>query len=292
MPSGTLNASVGITLPDVTVLGSIGIDTTFQLDRMPRAGETVIARGRMMCIGGKGANQAAAAAGLGARTTLVGAVGDDQEGSVALAGLEERGVDTAAVTITPTATGSALIYLDAERENSIVVDRGANADVDIRNRKLGGDVLLCQLELRTEVVEAAIAGYDGFVALNAAPMNRLTRQTLERLDLLIVNELEYSELEGADAARRIIVTSGAGGARCIEGGRTVVRVPSRPARVVNTVGAGDAFSAAITVGLAAGMGIVDALEVAVRVGAAAVESPLSQPLLRPFEEYLDGAAAA
>jgi ribokinase len=277
---------MSVRLPTVAVIGSINIDTTFSVERLPHPGETLVAFAQSECLGGKGANQAAALARLGAPVVMVSAVGDDVNGRAARSELASLGIDVRGVVRSAQSTGTASIYLDAARENSIVVWPGANATVAAPEDPLHAEVLLAQLEIDPRVVEEAVDRFDGFVALNAAPARPLSTATLERADLVIVNELEYEQLDNIRHARRVVVTSGADGARLVEGGRLVAKVRSWPAAVVNTVGAGDAFSAAITLAIAADIDDLTALEIAVRVGAVAVESEVSQPPLDTFEHYL------
>ena len=165
---------------ELTVVGSINLDFSARLERLPRPGETLTAHQFVRSPGGKGANQAVAAARLGADVTMVGAVGDDELADEALAGLEEAGVTLEVER--KGQTGVALIYVDGEGENEIAVFPGANAEVT--PREVGGAVL-CQLEIPDEVVYAAAAKAD-FFALNAAPgelqhAQRVRRRLVERL---------------------------------------------------------------------------------------------------------------
>jgi ribokinase len=239
---------------ELTVVGSINLDLTARLERLPRPGETLTAQQFVRSPGGKGANQAVAAARLGAQVTMVGAVGEDELADEALAVLVEERV-TLEVERSGQ-TGVALIYVDAEGENTIAVFPGANAE--ITPRTLSGAVL-CQLEVPDEVVYAAAAGAD-FFALNAAPARVLNLEP----DLLVVNQLEH---ETVTRGKLVAVTYGKDGAALYENGREVARC--RPPTIVprDATGAGDAFTAALVVMLLEGASRERALQVACVAGA-------------------------
>lgn len=272
---------------DLVVVGSINVDLTALVERLPRAGETVGGGRLRRDVGGKGANQAVAASRLGARVRMVGAVGSDADGAWAVETIRAAGVDVAGIRITDSPTGTALIAVDAAGENQIVVCGGANASVDADGILVGADeAVLMQLELSLEVVRAVAARAAGFVALNAAPARPLPADLVERVDLFIVNETEYAAMPELRAARRVAVTYGASGAAMIAEGAETARVPAAPVPdVVNTVGAGDAFSAALTLAIQAGAPDEQALRTACAVGAAAVAHPSAQPPLERLETY-------
>ena len=273
---------------DLVVVGSINVDLTALVERLPGAGETVGGGRLRRDVGGKGANQAVAASRLGARVRMIGAVGSDADGAWALETIRTAGVDVAGVCITDSPTGTALIAVDAAGENQIVVCAGANASVGADAISVGADeAVLMQLELSLEVIRAVAARAPGFVALNAAPAQPLPADLVERVDLFIVNETEYAAMPELRAARRVAVTYGASGAAMITEGTETARVPAAPAPdVVNTVGAGDAFSAALTLAIQAGTPDEQALRTACAVGAAAVAHPSAQPPLDRFETYV------
>ncbi|MFJ3033411.1 PfkB family carbohydrate kinase [Curtobacterium pusillum] len=278
----------GTALPSLAVLGSINVDAVLRVPELPAPGETVLATEQHRFLGGKGANQAVAAARLGAAVTVIGAVGDDQDGAFAVEELRRAGVRTELVATTPDApTGTAAITVDAAGENAIAVFPGANALVALPAVLPDTDVLLCQLEVDPALVDAAVARSSAFVAVNAAPARHLRPETLERADLVVVNELEWAALPELTRCRRVVVTAGSSGASVLERGRVVAEVPAVPARVRNTVGAGDAFTAAVTIALAAGLPAEDVLRTAARVGAAAVADEAAQPALLAFAEYTE-----
>lgn len=283
----------GTALPSVAVLGSINVDAVLRVPELPAPGETVLATEQHRFLGGKGANQAVAAARLGAAVTMIGVVGDDQDGAFSIAELQRVGVRTELVVRTSEApTGTAAITVDVAGENAIAVFPGANALVTLPAALPDTDVLLCQLEVDPALVDAAAGGSSAFVAVNAAPARHLRSETLERADLVVVNELEWAALPELARCRRVVVTAGSSGASVLERGRIVAEVPAVPTQVRNTVGAGDAFTAAVTIALAAGLPAEDALRTAARVGAAAVADEASQPALRAFAEYTDARTGA
>ncbi|KQM38372.1 ribokinase [Microbacterium sp. Leaf203] len=269
----------------LTVVGAINVDLTARVQRSPGPGETVADGVLDRGPGGKGANQAVAAARLGADVRLIGAVGDDAEGH----GIRDRfasiGVDASGVQTADAATGTALIVVDATGENSIVVCAGANAaiDADALGIEPGAAVLL-QLEVSDAVVSAA-ARAAGFLAVNAAPARALPADVLERCDLVIVNETEYAQLPEVHDAPLLCVTLGAEGARLSRRGELVASAAGVPTTVRNTVGAGDAFCAALVVGLLRGDDEADALARACAVGSAAVADDASQPALAALDTY-------
>lgn len=271
----------------LAVVGSINVDLTARTARLPEPGET-IGGGRLNReAGGKGANQAAAAARLGAAVRMVGAVGPDADGAWMIDELAAAGVDTNAVRRGEEPTGVALIVVDAAGENQIAVCEGANGEVSLDGVVFGSDeAVLAQLEISMDVIVALSAAARGYLAVNAAPALELPAAVIERADLIIVNETEYALLPALRTARRVAVTYGGEGAKLFERGELVAAAPAVKTTVVNSVGAGDAFCAALTIGLASGVDPQRALSAACAVGAAAVADPRSQPLLAALGEYL------
>lgn len=269
----------------LTVVGAINVDLTARVERAPGPGETVADGVLQRGPGGKGANQAVAAARLGADVRMVGAVGDDLDGRGIHERFAELGVDASGVQISDAATGTALIVVDASGENSIVVCAGANGAIDADALGIEpGAAVLAQLEVSDAVVSAA-AEAAGFFALNAAPARPLPPGVLDRADLVIVNETEYAQLPEVHGVPLLCVTLGADGARLYRHGELIVSAPGVATTVRNTVGAGDAFCAALVVGLLRGDSETDALARACAVGAAAVADDASQPALQPLDAY-------
>jgi ribokinase len=270
----------------LTVLGAINVDLTAHVARAPLPGETVADGVLVRQPGGKGANQAVAAARLGGDVRLIGAVGHDGDGDAMIASLGDAGIDLSGMQRTPHATGTALIVVDATGENSIVVCPGANDHIDVGQIRVDPQApVLAQLEIPAAVVEHVVARTDGFFALNASPAGALSTALSDRADLFIVNETEYAALPDLRDARLTAVTLGSRGAVLYKRGTEVARASSPATNVVNTVGAGDSFAAALTLGLIRGDAPHIALQRACAVGAAAVEDPRSQPRLQRLDEY-------
>ncbi|MDJ0457752.1 ribokinase [Arthrobacter sp. NQ7] len=274
-------------LPAVTVVGSINVDLIATAERLPTAGETIGDAVLSRQPGGKGANQAAALARLGGNARMVGAVGDDDSGRQMLDALTTAGVSTTGVSVLPHTTGTALISVDRDGENQIVVCPGANSHLSLDGVEFGPDeTVLCQLEVGVPVVLEAARKAEGFFVLNAAPAMDLPAELLERCDLVIVNESEYALIPALASAKLVAVTYGGEGSAMFEHGRKVAEVPAPAVSVVNTIGAGDAFCAALVLALEAGMDYAPALAVANAVGAHAVGDPSSQPDLARLGHYV------
>jgi ribokinase len=279
--------------PAVTVVGSINLDLIATAERLPTAGETIGGAVLSEQPGGKGANQAAAAARLGGSARMIGAVGRDAQGRRMLEALATAGVDTADVAVLPEPTGTALIVVDRDGENQIVVCPGANSSLSLDGLKFGPlETVLCQLEVGLPVVLEAAGRHKGYFVLNAAPAMDLPAELLERCDLVIVNESEYALIPALASAKLVAVTYGGDGAAMIERGRKVAEAPSAAVTVANTVGAGDAFCAALVLALRQGLDYAEALAVANAVGGDAVGDPSSQPDLAQLGYYIDRTSVA
>ncbi|WP_045730237.1 ribokinase [Pseudarthrobacter chlorophenolicus] len=277
----------------VTVVGSINLDLIATSERLPTAGETIGGAVLSEQPGGKGANQAAAAARLGGRARMVGAVGRDSAGQRMLDALGAAGVDTSDVTVLTEPIGTALIVVDRDGENQIVVCPGANAHLSLDGVEFGPEeTVLCQLEVGLPVVLEAARKAQGFFVLNAAPAMDLPAKLLQRCDLVIVNESEYALIPALAEAKLVAVTYGGEGSAMFEQGRKVAEAPSVAVEVANTVGAGDAFCAALVLALRSGLDYAAALSVANAVGADAVGDPSSQPDLAQLGQYLEQTASA
>jgi ribokinase len=262
--------------PSVAVVGSINLDLVARCERLPRTGETVTGAVFERVPGGKGANQAVAAARLGASVRLTGMVAVDDIADEALAGLEETGVDLERVgwVDEPDAhTGVALVLVADDGENQIVVAPGANAylsaaHVDVRD----ADAVLCQLEIGDDAVHEA-AAQARFFCLNAAPARPVDLEP----DLLVVNRFER-EVVG-DRGKLVAVTLGAEGAVLVEEGEEVAWAEPPPVHAVDGTAAGDAFTACLVVSLLEGRPREEALRRACAAGAIAASRPGAQPSL-------------
>jgi ribokinase len=260
----------------LTVVGSVNLDLVARSERLPRPGETVTGATFARHPGGKGANQAVAAARLGAEVRFVGAVGEDAFAEEALAGLREAGVELDLSR--GGETGVALILVDEQGENEIVVAPGANAG--LAASPVGGAVL-CQLEIPLAPVEEAARSAERFF-LNAAPARPLPPEVVRAAELVVVNRYELEALP--ETPRLAALTLGAEGAVLLENGSEVAR--ARPPRVqaVDGTAAGDAFTACLVVSLLEGRDRDDALERACAAGAIAASRAGAQPSLPTARE--------
>lgn len=294
------------------MVGSANLDLVVDVERVPVAGETVLGGDLRRIPGGKGANQAVAAARLGRRVAMIGRVGDDDAAATLRAGMDSAGVDTACLLATEgTPSGTALIAVGADGDNAIVVSPGANgrlraADVDSAAEVLAAaPVVLLQLEVPVEAVSAAVRCARGTVVLNPAPApaTMLPSDLLDGVDVVVPNQTELvamahhpglspaglSPTGDVDAetavvlARRLpveaaVVTLGAAGAVVVTPAEAT-HVPAPAVVPVDTTAAGDAFCGALADALVGGAGLVEATQWAVRVGAATTLRPGAQPSL-------------
>lgn len=278
----------------LTVVGSINLDITATADRLPSPGETVGGGILRQQPGGKGANQAVAAARLAGTSRMVGAVGQDDAGLSLISAMAGAGVDVRDIARVDAATGTALVLVDSEGENQIVVCPGANGSVALNGVSFGdGEALLCQLEVDQDLVLEAARRANGFFALNAAPAAPILPELLERCDLVIVNETEYELIPALRNAPLVAVTYGGDGSAIFVDGERVAEAPAvRVTDIANTIGAGDAFCAALVLALQSGLEYGHALAVANAVGADAVRDASSQPVLKPLDHYIEATRAA
>jgi ribokinase len=255
--------------PDIAVVGSLNVDLTLRCDHLPHPGETIAGWDFTQSPGGKGANQALAAARLGANVRMVGRTGADAYAEVALRNLREAGVDLTMVTQADSPTGIAMILVDDTGENQIAVHPGANALLDLGGLDIGdADAVICQLEIPCGAVIQAARATHGLFCLNAAPALPVPPEALARADVIIVNETEHAALPPTSAM--IALTLGAAGAVLLKDGEQLARAAAPAVTAVNTVGAGDTFVAAFVVGLVEGRQPGDALQRACVAAALAV----------------------
>jgi ribokinase len=282
--------------PLVVVVGSVNTDYVVRVSRRPANGETVTDAELSVHGGGKGANQAIAAALTGGPVAMVGRVGDDAAGATRLAELAAHDVLTDDIQITPeVATGSAFVTVTPGGGNAIMVAPGANtwlAPADITESETliaSARVLLTQLEVPLAAVARAVrcAGPETTVVVNCAPFRHLDREVLTRTDLLVANETEAAQMLGGDVGdvrtalaavtamvgfgpTAAVITLGADGAVVAAGGDHW-HVPAPRVTPLDTTGAGDAFVGSLGARLAAGTALVPAVEFAVAVGSATTE---------------------
>jgi ribokinase len=267
--------------PRITVVGSANIDLVARCERLPRPGETVSEAVFERVPGGKGANQAVAAARLGAHTRFVGRIGRD---ALVLDSLEREGVDTAGVVRDDGESGVALIIVDAVGENVIVVAPEANGRLAPRDVDVGeADAVICQQEIPADAIAAAARG-DRFFCLNAAPARG---PVAVDADLVVVNRYERDAL--GDSAPLVAVTLGAAGAVLLEHGSEVARASPPRVHARDGTGAGDAFCAALVVSLMQGRPREQALARACAAGAIAASrhgAQRSLPMAAELEEIM------
>ncbi|MCO6007660.1 ribokinase [Actinoallomurus purpureus] len=270
---------------DVLVVGSVNADLVVRVDRRPAAGETVLGSDLATYPGGKGANQAVAAARLGGRVAFLGRAGTDGQGDFLRGALRGDGVDIAHLITTPGPSGVALITVGPEGDNSIIVSPGANGRVTEKDVMAAGplfadaSVVSLQLEIPLDAVLAAARAAKAAgarVVFNLSPPAAVPDELLALCDPLVVNEHEAAFLGASDPAgllargpRSVVITRGADGAVVADGGG-VIEVPSPRVEAVDTTGAGDAFTGALAWRLARGDDLAAAARFATRVGAAAV----------------------
>ncbi len=289
--------------PRLVVVGSSNTDMIVRAPRLPRPGETVLGGQFAQAPGGKGANQAVAAARLGAQVTFIARVGTDSLGDRAAAGFDAEGIDTTSIIRDPDApSGVALIGVDETTgENAISVAPGANArlsvaDIEAARAPLqSADIVLCQLETPLPTVQAALALARAAhvpTLLNPAPAQALSQEMLALVSFLTPNETEAAILSGrdtpADAAQAllaqgagaVVVTLGGQGALLATGRGETQIIPGRSvSHVVDTTAAGDCFTAALAVALAEGEALPQAAAFAHAAAALSVTQAGAQPSL-------------
>jgi ribokinase len=278
-------------MPAIAVLGSVNLDIVAKVARLPEPGETVTGAELSRFPGGKGGNQALAASRLGADVSLIACVGNDAAADEALVLLREGGVNLSRCRVVgDAATGTALIAVARSGENHIVVAPGANQKlVSADAEGVVADALICQLEVPTAVIAEVADAFNGFICVNLAPAQEIDVRVLQRADLVVVNETE-SNWYGASlkACHGIVATTRGGGIATLERDGELIAEATPPAvSIVDTTGAGDTFTAALTLALIEGRSPNAALQFACAAGAAATTRMGAQPSL-PFRDSLTG----
>ncbi len=281
--------------PSVVVVGSANVDLVTTVKSLPKPGETVLVTASSQHPGGKGSNQATAIARLGGHVAFVGRRGADDQGDLLARHLDAEGVDTSAFRVTPgVPSGTAIVMLDENAENSILVIPGANNEVAPEDISDSADLIksasavVAQLEVAIDTVIEAARATRGTFILNAAPAQRLSEELLQLTDVLVVNEHEYETVIGGDAGAApnvvvstlrahpsapsaIVITRGAHGARVWDGDE-LTDVPARKVNAVDTTGAGDTFVGALAEAIVRGEHLVDAARWATTAASVSTES--------------------
>jgi ribokinase len=273
----------------VAVVGSVNLDIVASVNQFPEPGETVTDAVVNRHPGGKGGNQALAAHRLGANVFMVACVGDDTAAEDALATLKAEGVNLDyCQRLKGVSTGLALILVSAEGENQIVVAPGANASFtrDLLNLPVS-DAIIAQLEVPMDTIAYLAEHHEGYFCLNAAPARPVPAAVLEHTDLLVVNEIEARMIGGnlENFQGLLATTFGAKGAALSRHGEEIARARPPSITAIDTTGAGDAFTAALTVSLVAGLSPDVALNIACQAGALTATRPGAQG--SPHADELD-----
>jgi len=296
--------------PKIVVVGSANTDMVVRSEHLPLPGETVLGGKFIMTAGGKGANQAVAAARLGAEVTFVARLGRDVFGDRSLAGYQAEGISTAYIARdAEEASGVALIVVDEAAENIITVAPGANGRLSIEDVRAAepaikeADGVLLQLEIPLEAVRAAIElaqRHNVRVILNPAPARALPDDVLRGVDVLTPNENEAAKLIDEQAVSAldaliargvgsVVMTCGAAGCEVVSDGERQ-RVPGFHIEAVDTTGAGDCFNGALAVALARGLKMIDAAQYANAAAALAVTrfgAQTSMPADEEVQQFLN-----
>ncbi|MGG5373274.1 ribokinase [Enterococcus sp. AZ196] len=284
----------------VVVVGSINLDLVVQADRFPKVGETMFGTDSKMLPGGKGANQAVAAARLGAEVTMVGCVGNDAYGEIVLKNFQENQVDVSCVKKVAEPTGVAYITI-AENDNSIILVQGANACVDrslidaSKAQILAADIVITQCEIPLNTIEYLIdlcAENDVCLVLNPAPAPEIDPAHLVKVAFLTPNEIEINQLFEQEAEsvlqkypNQIIMTYGANGVRYHDGEK-IVEISSYQVPVVDTTGAGDTFNAAFAVAFGQKQDLAAAIDFANLAASKTVQGLGAQSAMPRIEELV------
>lgn len=277
-------------MTDILVIGSVNLDLSASVSRLPLAGETVTDATLGRYPGGKGANQALAARRLGANVKLIACVGDDAVAREALELLNDGEVDLShCVVDADTATGIALICVAPGGENSIVVAPGANKQLASTRFELpSAEALICQLEIPSKTVAQSVQDFSGFVCVNLAPACAVDDSVLAKADLLVVNETEaawYGD-KLSDCRGLVVTTYGKDGAVLRDSGGEIARASPPSVNAIDATGAGDTFTAALTLALVEGQEAESALQFACAAAALATTTRGAQPSL-PMRDAVD-----
>ena len=248
--------------PRIAVVGSINADLVVQMPKLPGRGETVSSAEPAWFPGGKGANQAVAAARMGGNVSMFGAIGADEPGQMCLSALKQSGVNVDAVVTVSSPTSTALVMVEHSGENQIVVADGANQHASFNAAQIStADAVIVQFEIPESVIVEVGKAAKGIFCVNAAPVRELSDELASLIDVLIVNEHEYAQL-GEPKSGLVIVTAGAKEVVAYQNGEVVAKSQPPKVEALDTVGAGDTFVGAFVVAYASGKTLPDALDLA------------------------------
>jgi ribokinase len=246
--------------PNIAVVGSINADLVVQMPKLPGRGETVSSAEPAWFPGGKGANQAVAAARMGGNVSMFGAIGTDEPGQMCLAALKQSGVNVDAVVEVSSPTSTALVMVEHSGENQIVVADGANQHASFEPTRISSaDAVIVQFEIPESVIVQAGKAANGIFCVNAAPVRELSVELASLIDVLIVNEHEFAQL-GEPTSGLVIVTAGAKEVVAYQNGKAVAKSQPPKVEALDTVGAGDTFVGAFVVAYASGKSISESLD--------------------------------
>ena len=286
----------------ILVIGSVNIDITATVERFPEKGETIIGNDLRYAFGGKGANQAITCGKLGADVVFLACVGNDSKGHEVVEYLKEHNVDMSHVKYSDDSpTGTAIINVNSNGENNIVVIPGANSECDkeylLQNEKLFEECefILLQMEIPLDAIETAIelaSKYDKKVILNPAPANpKLSKEVYKHITFMTPNETESYLMANMDSnndvtssakalkdlgVKNIIITLGSEGSMLYKDSKTIIRVPAVEVKAIDTVAAGDCYNGAFVSALSKGMSEEEAMKYASIASAIAVTRPGAQ----------------
>jgi ribokinase len=248
--------------PHIAVVGSINADLVVQMPKLPGRGETVSSAEPAWFPGGKGANQAVAAARMGGNVSMFGAIGADEPGQMCLSALKQSGVNTDSVIKVSSPTSTALVMVEHSGENQIVVADGANQHASFDAAQISSaDAVIVQFEIPESVIVEVGKAAKGIFCVNAAPVRELSEELASLIDVLIVNEHEFAQL-GEPKSGLVIVTAGAKEVVAYQNGEIVAKSQPPKVEALDTVGAGDTFVGAFVVAYASGKTVPDALDLA------------------------------
>ena len=248
--------------PRIAVVGSINADLVVQMPKLPGRGETVSSAEPAWFPGGKGANQAVAASRMGGNVSMFGAIGADEPGQMCLSALKQSGVNVDAVVTALSPTSTALVMVEHSGENQIVVADGANQHASFDAAQISSaDAVIVQFEIPESVIVEVGKAAKGIFCVNAAPVRELSDELASLIDVLIVNEHEFTQL-GEPKSGLVIVTAGAKEVVAYQNGEIVAKSQPPKVEALDTVGAGDTFVGAFVVAYASGKTVPDALDLA------------------------------